>query len=46
MTVFAVAFWTFAAGLVGYALGPALGIIAAVAVAAGFICQFLNGREK
>lgn len=25
MTVFAVAFWTLAAGLVGYVLGPALG---------------------
>ena len=46
MAVFAVTFWTLAAGLAGYALDPALGIIAAVAVAAGFICQFLNGREK
>ncbi|MCI6055665.1 hypothetical protein [Dysosmobacter sp.] len=52
MTMFAVVFWTLAAGLAGFALdsfvggGSSFGVIFAVAVAAGFICTFLDRREQ
>ena len=44
--LFAVAFWTIIAGIAGLALGPAIGIICAIGVAAGFICYFIQGKGK
>ncbi|MBM6909761.1 hypothetical protein [Oscillibacter valericigenes] len=45
-TLFAVAFWTIIAGIAGLALSPAIGIICAIGVAAGFICWTVQGRKK
>ena len=41
--LFAVAFWTIIAGIAGLALGPAIGIICAIGVAA---CWTVQGRKK
>lgn len=46
VTLFAVAFWTIAAGIVGSLLSGSFGVICAVGVAAGFVCWFLQEREK
>ena len=46
VTLFAVAFWTIAAGSVGSLVSGSFGVICAVGVAAGFICWSVQDRGK
>ena len=46
VTLFAVAFWTIAAGIVGSLVSGSFGVNCAVGVAAGFVCWSLQEREK
>ena len=46
VTLFAVAFWTIAAGIVGNLVSGSFGVICAVGVAAGVVCWSLQEREK
>ena len=46
VTLFAVAFWTIAAGIVVSLVSGSFGVICAVGVAAGFVWWSLPEREK
>ena len=46
VTLFAVAFWTIAAGIVCSLVSGSFGVIFAVGVAAGFICWSVQDRGK
>ena len=46
VTLFAVAFWTIAAGIVGNLVSGSFGVICAIGVAAGVICWSVQDRGK
>ncbi len=46
VTLFDVAFWTIAAGILGNLVSGSFGVICAIGVAAGFICWSVQDRGK